>query len=113
MGLFSKKADDGKIKAKGTAGMLNPKHFGGPSTDALSPDDPLLQPVNGVSLEMYGTAAGQAQARGVTDEAGMAALIEEMYGVPAADVGPAIQEWVRRMGQSMVIGQQLRKYMGY
>ena len=51
--------------------------------------------------------------RGPEDYAGMAALIEEMYGVPAADVGPAIQEWVRRMGQSMVIGQQLRTYMGY
>lgn len=113
MGLFSKKADDGKIKAKGMGMALNPKHFGGPSTDALSPDDPLLQPVNGVSLEMYGTAAGQAQARGITDEDGMAALIEEMYGVPAADVKPALQEWIARMGQSMVVGQQLRTYMGY
>jgi hypothetical protein len=115
MGLFSKKSDDGKIKAKGMGGAfsMNPAVIGGPSTEALSPDDPLLQPVNGVSLEMYGTAAGQAQARGITDEAGMCALIEEMYGVPASDVAPALQEWVRRMGQSMVVGQQLRKYMGY
>ncbi len=113
MGLFSKKTGDGKIKVKGAGGMLNPAAFGGPSTAALAPDDPLLQPVNGVSLEMYGTAAGQAQSRGITDEDGLAALIEEMYGVPAADVKPATQEWIRRMGQSMVIGQQLRKYMGY
>ena len=113
MGLFSKKADDGKIKVKGAGGMLNPKAFGGPSTEALSPDDPLLQPINGVSLEMYGTAAGQAQSRGITDEDGMAALIEEMYGVPAADAKAAFPVWIDRMGKSMIVGQQLRKYMGY
>ena len=32
----------------------DPALLGGPSTKPLSEDDPMLQPVNGVSLEMYG-----------------------------------------------------------
>ena len=43
----------------------------------------------------------------------MAALVEEMYGVPAADVKAAYPVWIDRMGKSMIVGQQLRKYMGY
>ena len=104
-------AAQGKI---GVAGMgANPAAFGGPSTTPLAPDDPLLAPVDGLSLEMYGTASAEAQRRGVTDEDGMAALIEEMHGVPAATAKAAMGVWIQRMGQSMVVGQQLRKYMGY
>jgi hypothetical protein len=62
---------------------------------------------------MYGTAAGQASAKGITDEDGMADLIEQMYGVPAADAKAAFPVWIDRMGKSMVVGQQLRTYMGY
>ena len=104
-------AAQGKI---GVAGMsANPAAFGGPSTTPLAPDDPLLQPVNGLSLEMYADLAKAAQAQGITDEAGMAALGETNYGIPAADVAAALQEWVRRMQQSMVVGQQFnRLFMG-
>jgi hypothetical protein len=91
----------------------DPAIMGGPSTRPLSEDDPLLQPVDGLSLEMYGTAAAEAQRRGITDEDGMATLIEEMHGVPAATAKAALAVWIQRMGQSMVVGQQLRKHMGY
>jgi hypothetical protein len=91
----------------------DPALLGGPSTKPLSEDDPMLQPVNGLSLEMYGKSAAEASRRGITDEDGMAALIEETYGVPAADAKAALAVWIDRMGKSMVVGQQLRKHMGY
>lgn len=91
----------------------DPALIGGPSTKPLAEDDPMLQPVNGVSLEMYGKAGVEAQRRGITDEDGMGALIEEMYGVPAADAKAALGVWIDRMKTSMVVGQQLRKHMGY
>lgn len=91
----------------------DPALLGGPSTKPLAEDDPLLQPVNGLSLEIYGSLAKEAQARGITDEDGMAALAEEQHGIPAAEAKVAFAEWTRRMGQSMVVGQQFRKHMGY
>lgn len=138
MGLFSK-AKKGMADAANAAGMAaaynqqqaaaqqpgmvgvqgmgpvaaDPALLGGPSTKPLSEDDPMLQPVNGVSLEIYGKSAAEAQRRGITDEDGMAALVEEMYGIPVADVKAAFPVWIDRMGKSMVVGQQLRKHMGY
>src|SRR4051812_21514414 len=62
----------GMIGVKGMGPIAaDPAAFGGPSTKPLSEDDPMLQPVNGVSLEMYGKAAAQAQARNMNTEAGM------------------------------------------
>jgi hypothetical protein len=104
----------GMIGVKGMGPVAaDPALFGGPSTKPLSEDDPMLQPVNGVSLEIYGKAGAEAQRRGVNTEEGMAALIEEMYGIPAADAKAAFPVWIDRMGKSMVVGQQLRKHMGY
>jgi hypothetical protein len=34
-------------------------------------------------------------------------------GHDPAVFGPAVQEWVSRMGKSMVVGQAFRKEMGY
>lgn len=98
----------------GVSGMAaDPAAYGGPSTQPLAADDPLLQPVNGISIEIYGELAREAQARGITDADGMGALAEERHGIPAADAKAAFDEWTRRMGQSMVVGQQIRKAMGY
>jgi hypothetical protein len=97
----------------GVQGMpVNPAALGGPSTAALSTDDPLLQPINGIGIPEYAAVAKEAQARGVTDEAGMNQIASEM-GYDPAVFGPAVQEWVRRMGQSMVVGQQFRAALGY
>ena len=65
-----KKSDEQeKIGVKGMP--VNPKILGGPSTTALSPDDPMLQPVDGISLADYAAVAERCQARKITDEAGM------------------------------------------
>jgi hypothetical protein len=34
-------------------------------------------------------------------------------GFDAAAFGPATKEWIARMGKSMVIGQEFRRYLGY
>lgn len=112
MGLFSKKRkdDDGKI---GVAGMpVNPAILGGPSTTALSPDDPMLQPVDGIGLAEYAAVARECQQRGVTSEDGMNQVAAEM-GYDPAVFGPATKEWIARMGKSMVVGQEFRRHLGY
>jgi hypothetical protein len=49
---------------------------------------------------------------GVTDEAGMITLAQER-GLNPADTKAAFDGWVQRMGQSMAVGQQFRKFLGY
>jgi hypothetical protein len=138
MGLFSKArkglddaaaaaqhaaAFDQQQKAAQQPGMIgvqgmgpiaaDPALLGGPSAAPLRADDPLLQPVDGISLELYASVARDAQARGITDEDGMARLTEELHGIPADRAKAAYAVWVQRMSQSMVVGQQLRRHMGY
>jgi hypothetical protein len=104
-------AQQGMIGVKGMGPIsADPAILGGPSTKPLAADDPMLAPINGVSLEMYAWLGKQAQLQGITDEAGMAALAEQTYAIPAADVQAAVSEWIARMGKSMVVGQQFRKY---
>ena len=97
----------------GVSGLpVDPAVLGGPSSKPLSTDDPLLQPINGIGIPEYAHVAKEAQARGVTDEAGMVALAGEL-GYDPAVFGPAMSEWISRMGQSMVVGQGFRRAMGY
>jgi len=91
----------------------DPALIGGPSTKPLAGGDPMLQPVQGLSLETYGAVAREAQARGVTDEDGMAAIAEDQHGIPAADAKAAFAVWIERMGQSMIVGQEFRRHLGY
>lgn len=94
------------------AGPIDPAAFGGPSTRSVAGDDPIWQPINGISLEDYAALARDAQARGVTDEAGMIGLAQERGWSPT-DAKAALDGWVQRMGQSMAVGQQFRKFLGY
>jgi hypothetical protein len=103
---------DGMVHVHGAGGMINPAVMGGPSTSAVASDDPIWQPINGVSLQDYAEIAREAQARGVTDEAGMVAIAQER-GLNPADTKAALDGWVQRMGQSMAVGQQFRKLLGY
>jgi hypothetical protein len=98
MGLFKKLSD--------------PALLGGPSNKSVSDDDPIWAPINGISLQDYAEVARLAQARGVTDEAGMIALGQER-GWDATDTKAALDGWVQRMGQSMAVGQRFRKLLGY
>jgi hypothetical protein len=126
MGLFKKAKDaaaaaqqgwaqqqqgGGMVHVKG-AGPIDPAVMGGPSTRSVAADDPVLAPINGISLQDYADLARDAQARGVTDEAGMITLAKER-GWDPADTKAALDGWVQRMGQSMAVGQQFRKFLGY
>jgi hypothetical protein len=102
---------DGTVHVQG-AGPIDPASLGGPSTQSVAADDPIWQPINGISLQDYGELARDAQARGLTDEAGMIALGQERGWNPA-DTKTALDGWVQRMGQSMAVGQQFRKFLGY
>jgi hypothetical protein len=103
---------DGMVHVHGAGGMINPAVMGGPSTSAVASDDPIWQPINGISLQDYAEIAREAQARGVTDEAGTIAIAQER-GLNPADTKAALDGWVQRMGQSMAVGQQFRKFLGY
>ncbi|MEV3904497.1 hypothetical protein AB0K11_19410 [Mycobacterium sp. NPDC050551] len=111
MGLFKKAQQAGTVHVRG-AGPLDPAIFGGPSTRSVAADDAIWQPINGFSLQDYADLARQAQARGVTDEAGMIAIAQEK-GFEPADTKAALDGWVQRMGQSMAVGQRFRKLLGY
>ena len=99
------------VQVQGAGGMMDPAMFGGPSTRSVAADDPIWQPINGISLQDYADLARDAQARGVTDEAGMIAIAQERGWNPA-DTKAALDGWVQRMGQSMAVGQQFRKFAG-
>ena len=98
MGLFKK--------------LSNPALLGGPSNESVAQDDPIWEPINGIGLDDYAQLALAAQARGITDEAGMIALGQER-GWDPADTKAALDGWVQRMGQSMAVGQRFRKLLGY
>jgi hypothetical protein len=121
VGFFKKAKDavtqqapqgDGQVHVQGAGGMIDPAIMGGPSTASVSETDPIWEPINGISLQDYADLAKEAQGRGVTDEAGMIALAQEK-GWDPADAKAALDGWVARMGQSMAVGQQFRKFLGY
>ncbi|WP_123027847.1 hypothetical protein [Mycolicibacterium stellerae] len=101
----------GMVHVRG-AGPIDPTIMGGPSTRSVAADDPIWQPINGISLQDYAALARDAQARGINDEAGMITLAKERGWNPA-DTKAALDGWVQRMGQSMAVGQQFRKFLGY
>jgi hypothetical protein len=103
---------DGRVHVQGAGGMIDPSFIGGPSTRSVAADDPIWAPINGISLQDYADLARDAQARGINDEAGMITLSQERGWNPA-DTKAALDGWVQRMGQSMAVGQQFRKFMGY
>ena len=104
-------AGDGMVHVAG-AGPIDPAVMGGPSTASVSENDPIWEPINGISLQDYGELAREAQARGINDEAGMITLAQER-GWDPADTKAALDGWVQRMGQSQAVGQQFRKFLGY
>jgi hypothetical protein len=100
MGFFKKVQD------------VDPAMFGGPSNRPVAVDDPIWQPINGVSLQDYAALSRDAQDRGVTDEAGMIAIAQEKGWDPGCTKA-ALDGWAQRMGQSPAIGQQFREYLGH
>lgn len=126
MGLFSKakqaaqqaaqqswmqQPQGGTVHVHG-AGPVDPAILGGPSTRSVAAEDPIWAPINGISLQDYADLAREAQARKINDEAGMIALSQERGWNPD-DTRAAMAGWVQRMGQSMAVGQQFRRLLGY
>jgi hypothetical protein len=83
--------------------------FGGPSNAPVGADDPILQPVDGISMQHYAWIAKLASNAGVTDVAGMVAIAEQ-NGLDGPRFAAACKVWVERMGQSMAVGQEFRRY---
>lgn len=104
-------AGDGYVHVKG-AGPIDPAAFGGPSTAPVAENDPIWEPINGISLQDYAELAKECQARGINDEAGMITVSQEK-GWDPADTKAALDGWVARMGQSQAVGQQFRRFLGY
>ncbi|NYJ00001.1 hypothetical protein HNR19_000699 [Nocardioides thalensis] len=104
-------AGDGYVHVQG-AGPVDPAAFGGPSTAPVAENDPIWEPINGISLQDYADLAKDCQARGVNDEAGMITVAQEK-GWDPADTKAALDGWVARMGQSQAVGQQFRRFLGY
>ena len=102
---------DGMVHVRG-AGPIDPAVIGGPSTRSAAADDPIWAPINGISLQDYGELARDAQALGINDEAGMITLAQEP-GWDPADTKAALDGWLQRMGRSVAVGQQFRKFLGY
>jgi hypothetical protein len=96
----------GKIGVDGA--MANPAALGGPSTAALAPDDPLLQPIHGITLEMYAKVTKAGANAGITTEDAMYDFAAS-HGYNREHYAEAAAEWVNRMKQSMVVGQQFNK----
>ena len=97
----------GQVGVAGT-GAMDPAMFGGPSNQPLAIDDPLLQPIAGVSLDQYAQITKMAANQGITDEVGVCGLAETQ-GVPSDSFKAAIAGWNERMRQSMVIGQRFNQ----
>ena len=111
MGQPQQQGGDGSVHVQG-AGPIDPAAFGGPSTRSVANDDPIWEPINGISLQDYADLAKECQARGINDEAGMITVAQEK-GWTAEDTKAALDGWVARMGQSQAVGQQFRKFLGY
>jgi hypothetical protein len=118
MGLFKKAREaaqaatqQGMVHVQG-AGPIDPAAFGGPSTRSVAADDPIWAPINGVSLQDYAGLARDAQARGVTDEAGMIALASER-GWDPVDTKAALDGARYILMERFAEDAQFRKLIGY
>lgn len=117
MGLFKKlqgaagaaPTDPEAVLAQQRALGLDTADYGGPSNAEVAPDDPIFEPIEGISLEQYARVAKIGSTQGVTDEAGMAA-VAEAEGLDAAAWSAAAKGWTERMTQNMAIGQTFHKY---
>jgi hypothetical protein len=119
MGLFKKLTDSvgqmgtppspEQVSAQQRAMGIDTADFGGPSNAPVAADDPIFDPIEGISLEEYARVAKIGSNQGVTDEAGMAA-VAAAEGIDPAAWSTAAKGWIDRMGQNMAIGQAFRKH---
>jgi len=123
MGIFKKLGDQMSQAAQGMTAPTDPAavsaqqramgidtaNFGGPSNAPVADDDPIFDPIEGISLQTYAVVAKKASNLGVTDEAGMAEVAAQ-EGLDPTAFAAAVKGWVDRMGQNMAVGQKFRQY---
>ena len=88
---------------------IDTANFGGPSNAPVADDDPIFEPIDGITLQHYAWIGKLSANAGVTDEAGMKAIAEQ-NGINGDQFLAASTVWVQRMGQSMAVGQKFRSY---
>lgn len=91
------------------ANPSDPAIFGGPSNAPLAPDDPLLQPIHGISVDHYAQITKYAQQQGLQDEYSIAQFAQQHYNIPPETWNAAVAGWIERMGQNIGIGQRFRQ----
>jgi len=97
------------VMAQQRAMGIDTAAFGGPSNAAVADDDPIFEPIDGISIQHYAWIAKLAANQGVTDEAGLKA-VAEANGIDGDQFLRGSQGWVARMGQAMAVGQKFRLY---
>ncbi|BBY83817.1 hypothetical protein H7I53_20150 [Mycolicibacterium pulveris] len=95
-----------------TAGPIDLAALAGPSTRSRGAEDPIWQPIHGISLQDYARLAREAQARGIVDQAGMIRVAKELGWHPG-ETKAAFDGWAVRIGQSVEVGQQFRMLLGF
>lgn len=88
---------------------IDTANFGGPSNAVVADDDPIWADVDGISLQHYAWIGKLSANAGVTDEAGMLAIVEQ-NGLNGPQFLAASKVWVERMGQNMAVGQRFRQF---
>jgi hypothetical protein len=88
---------------------IDTANFGGPSNAVVGDDDPIWEPIEGISLEVYAVTAKKASNLGVTDEVGMREVAVQ-EGLDPDKYVAASHGWTARMGQNMAVGQKFRQY---
>lgn len=117
MGLFGKKGGQQNWQQQSAEQAMamqrqmgiDTADFGGPSNAPVADDDPIWEPIEGITLQHYAWIAKLAANQGVTDEAGLAA-VAEANGINGQQYLAGSKGWVDRMGQSMAVGQRFRQY---
>lgn len=99
-----------QVAAQQRAMGIDTANFGGPSNAPVADDDPIWEPVEGVTLQDYAKVGKAAQGKGVTDEAGMKVVAQEL-GYDGDAFLRASQVWIQRMGQNIAVGQRFRAFL--
>ena len=82
--------------------------FGGPSNREVAADDPVWEPISGITLDHYAWISKECQKAGVTDEAGVRQLAQQ-NGIDPDQYMAGANGWMQRMQQDMAVGQKFRQ----
>ncbi|MFN8104177.1 MAG: hypothetical protein U0U69_06920 [Acidimicrobiia bacterium] len=82
---------------------------GTPPGAPLAADDPLWEPIYGLSVDHYAQIVKYAVRQGLQDEYSICQFAQQHYGIAAETWNAAAAGWVDRMGRSAAIDQRFRQ----